>query len=79
MDTQKQLYEYHLIIQKLWNFMKEWISRSHDRRTDPDKYWSDMVEQYKAETNGEGEFIHKLYVTAIRELERIDKEERKDD
>ena len=78
MDTQKQLYEYHLIVQKFWNFMKEWISRSHDRRTDPDRYWSECVDALHKACDGEGEFTRKIFMEAVKELERINKEERKD-
>ena len=67
--TEGKLREYHATIAGLWKFMKEYLTRT-DNKTDPDKYWADLVDN---SYHGPDEFKAKIYVAAIREIERAKK------
>ena len=73
MDFKK---EYFLIWQDIWNFHKQFAD-NHGTDQEWEKIVSassDLYEKYKGDSNGE--FMKKLILSVLSELERVDKQRR---
>lgn len=65
------LMQYYEDITATWQFMKEFLTRIDEARTNPDQFWKDAVDRYYQLARGQSEFRCKLLVECLKELERI--------